>query len=765
MARKEWFTAQELAGLPGMPTTDRGVRARLEKNLPASRPKGSGEGKGLEYARDSLPEETRQYLIDQETKAILQSDSEIQAQDQAYEEHRAARQVAIREGRSLGDPRPPVETTVAQRQCDLDRRLVLRALRQLQEVHGCSVKAAATLLLDEARAGRLTPVMVAKLKGATDGRGAGGKAGPGDGLPSVMSLRRWEAADRAGHSLAPRASRVVDLRVRGWYAPFFALTDRPQKPTLRSAHDQLLKIWQPAWADEPGGAPPTYEQAVYAYSKRSRIDSLKGRHTGSALRAHQFYRKRTYHGMTPGTEVHADGWNTHFTAPHPKTGQFVTYEVWHFHDVATRYVPPMAVGLTENTDVILQGLQLAIRELGVMCIWQTDHTSSVKNQQVLDEHSGLADRLGFTVVHPVAVGNSNANGIAENFNTWLDREARELATYQHPQRMDSGTFVRVRRITNAMVRAAHQPAERAALRAQAMRIGKGIVFDSHQEALDWLESKRQKWNAHAHRELPRVTDEVTGRLRHMSPAESLAAARVAGWEPVMVQEAVLVDQFRPHLRKKVTRGTVSPYGGMRYHHPELAHHEGEEVLVAVDKADPEHVWVKDLQGRQIVLAAFVAAVGPRSESMQEHTERKRAEAQIRLRERQIDAIKDRLQPGALEMGATGAALEFPDPATFITAERVPVGERRDPQAELEAVLLAAPRSTADRPRDYLDEMAPLMDQLAAQEAERRRQADAARAADEKAQADLAQLLADQRARERADQDRGDLPGLPNGTEG
>ena len=58
---KGWFSAQELAGLPGMPTTDRGVKKTSEKNLWASRSKE--RGKGVEYALTSLPEATQQHLV------------------------------------------------------------------------------------------------------------------------------------------------------------------------------------------------------------------------------------------------------------------------------------------------------------------------------------------------------------------------------------------------------------------------------------------------------------------------------------------------------------------------------------------------------------------------------------------------------------------------------------------------------------------------------------------------------------------------------
>lgn len=685
-----------------MASTDRGVqlwgKKLQEKNLGTTRSKEFG--KGLEYSRASLPAETREYLQDQDRKAILQAlPPELLAGPDAVTSHA----VAVATRREVTRPAARIElaeaTTAARNQATA-RQIVLRTLRSLQETEACSRKKAAHILLQHARSGQLAPVLVDKLRQAHDVRGHG--AGRGGDLPSTRTLQRWATAREEGSALVPRPSMVVDLTVRNWYAPFFALMDRPQKPTMRWAHEKLLQNWQPEWADTPGAPPPSYHSLVLAYRKRSRLDVAKGQNTGSALRAKLHYVKRTYAGMEPFIEVHADGWNTHFTAPHPVTGAFVTYEIWHFHDVATRFVTPMAIGLSENTDVILKGLRNCITVGGQICIWQTDHTSSVKNKRVLEEHSGLADRLGFTVVHPQTVGNSNANGIAENFNTWLDRESRELATYQHPDRMDSGTFVRVRRITNAMVRAASNPQDRAKLRTQAMKLGKGIVFDSYQEAVRWITALETKWNNHQHRELPKVRCEHTGRMVHMTPQQSLDAARKAGWEPLLLEEATLAEAFRPHLRKKITRGTVTPYGGMRYHHPELAHLEGEEVLVAVDPDDKASVWVKTLAGERIVKALFDEAVGPRSESLNENSKLKRANARIRLREAQIDEIEREVADPALEMQSAEQAALIRAPFMPATAD-YDADERPMSFAESMTKLAALEAAAGGRIRPHADE--------------------------------------------------------------
>lgn len=54
---REWFSAQELAGLPGLPTTDRWVRAMALRKKWKSRKKS--KGKGYQYHISSLPDLTR----------------------------------------------------------------------------------------------------------------------------------------------------------------------------------------------------------------------------------------------------------------------------------------------------------------------------------------------------------------------------------------------------------------------------------------------------------------------------------------------------------------------------------------------------------------------------------------------------------------------------------------------------------------------------------------------------------------------------------
>ncbi len=64
---REWFSAAELAGLPGLPGTERGVLGLATRENWTSRKRP--RGKGRDYYRSSLPRETREYLARLELEA------------------------------------------------------------------------------------------------------------------------------------------------------------------------------------------------------------------------------------------------------------------------------------------------------------------------------------------------------------------------------------------------------------------------------------------------------------------------------------------------------------------------------------------------------------------------------------------------------------------------------------------------------------------------------------------------------------------------
>lgn len=481
-----------------------------------------------------------------------------------------------------------------------------------------------------------------------------------------------------------------DLTIKPWYGLLLSLRQRPQGSCLNWIAEQIKENWDANWS----GTPPSYHTIRrVCRDKLSRIDQLKGRFTGSQLRSHQHWQPRSAAGMYPWQEVHADGWATHFTAPHPQSGEYVTYEVWHYHDVATRYVTPPGIGLSETYEVVTAGLERCVRHGGMMAVLQTDSTKVIKGSPkfTADPLLALSERAGFMHVTPVAVGNSQANGLCENFNRWLDQQSRELATYQATG-MDSLTLKRVKKITAKMVKE-NDPQEREKLVIAAEKTGKGIVFTSFQSAIDWINATCEKWNDKPHRSLPKITDASTGKIRHQTPREALMRQTQAGWRPVALTEDQLVDLFRPHVRCRVMREAVSPIGnGQRYRFSGLGDWNGQDVMVAIDPMDWQKVWVKTLEGEAIGVAELVEATGYRAKAQYEIAEEKRAAAQLRRNSQKGEQILARRgQPLAVEESdtviiggrvlSTKNTLQETEKLTITVQESAPVSRSQRPPAE------------------------------------------------------------------------------------
>jgi len=470
------------------------------------------------------------------------------------------------------------------------------------------------------------------------------------------TVANWKKRKLQTGSYAP-LKREVDMAVKPWHNMAIALYCRPQKPTFQYVVEKLAEHFQP---------PITYAQVRDFFVNKYSVDSLiTSRHKGQQSRELKYYKKRTAAGMLPWDEVHADGWNTHFSAPHPVTGEYVTFEVWDLHDVATRYVPPFGIGLTENYEVIAKSFENAIRDYGVMAILMTDSTKIVKKNKRFTGNPvlSIADRAGITIVHPQIVGNAQANGISENFHTYLDRASRELSTYQHPKQMDALTFKRGKKLTAKLVRAKKADDKKAAdkVRREINKNAAGILFESMDEMVGWLESVREKWNNHHHSALEKIIDDTTGKKRHMSPNEAIAKFKRLGWQPVTMEEPHLIDLFRPRVQRKVRRGIVAPYHkDVSFRNHELDHWEGKEVIISYDIMDYSQVWVFDLKGTLICVAKHDAAVSYRSEHAQSLAEEKRALATVKRKENQIVTTLKRAglnQPHVIE-GEAKVVVDF-----------------------------------------------------------------------------------------------------------
>lgn len=138
MSDERWFTAKELAGLPGLPSTDRRVNAKAKREAWSAR-KREGS-KAWEYPLSALPEETRAHLAAQVVAETAQQESpyfeagaelgrQVQQQEKADQRQRQTeKERALREWNEL--PEGPKKSRAKA------RLWVLERLWQYRREHG-----------------------------------------------------------------------------------------------------------------------------------------------------------------------------------------------------------------------------------------------------------------------------------------------------------------------------------------------------------------------------------------------------------------------------------------------------------------------------------------------------------------------------------------------------------------------------------------------------------------------------------------------------
>lgn len=639
----------------------------------------------------------------------------------------------------------PIETATHRQTIVRDARLgICNAVVEASETHGMTESRAINAWLDGITSGEMPMPQQLWCALANDKGGfgwevtltAGGAIGvpiAGQSIPAFAgklgkrSVQRWleQRRDGGDDALIPGRPQK-DMRPPPWAGVFLEEMQRPQKPTLATAWQKMAERLQAAgWRQHQGagvcGAAeyPAYATVCAWYrTKYSNLDRHKGCNTGSAMNPYKFAHKRSSAGMWPLLEVHSDGWNTHFTAPHPISGKFVTFEIWHSHDVFTRkaYVHERSIGLSENTAVILGSLYAVAVQDGEPVVWQTDNTGSVKNDRVeFDPCGSIAARRGISIVHNLP-GNSQANGIAENFNKYLDERSKDLATYQG-KAQDSLTAKRVLKITQKLVKAqaAGDSEEALRLRAEAARTGCGIVFGSYGEAVAWVKQIVAEFNDRPHRSLPRLTD-TDARRRHMTPNEMMARAVADGWKPAPIAGDDLADAFRVHERKTIRRGLISILG-QDYHCAGMDDLNGEEVLVAYDIENGKRVFVKSLEGVPLFQADFYATRHFRPMDFYEIALEKRSDAQIKRLGDRIDDIEAQRPANLIEQRATitvPMAMPGFEPSvqTLIEAARPKPNLLHLDDPALIRWLAAHPEDWNDNLRRYLDETAEKLPSVA-----------------------------------------------------
>lgn len=542
-----WYSAQKLAGLPGMPGTERRVRARLADKLPEARMKE--RGKGFEYPLACLPPETQNALLLQRA-AVLPAPTLVSSSPATTTA--GALPAIERPERPAGFFTPCADLTDHQRLERDARAGVVAAIRRFQVEAGCSQEAAMQTLLTLAASGRADPLVVKSLQLARDGRG---RKGSGAGLPSIRTLKRWLAAP----DLTPRVTQR-DMVVPPWAKVFLERYQRPQKPSIDAAYREACNAWSAAER-------PSIHQVRRFLDKLGTVTRERGRMGPRELKNIQPFIRRDFSHLEPNDIWTADGHCYDAEVQHPLHGRPFRPEITAILDIATRRCVGWSIDLAESGTAVADAIRYAAEHNGIPAIFYVDNGSGYQNAMMKDETTGLMARLGTDMRHSIAY-NSQARGVIERAHqTIFVQSAKQLPSY----------------IGAAMDREARLAQFKVT--RKALKHGGAMPLVPFDVFLQFIDARVAEYNAKAHRT-----------LKGTSPDLAWRAFEARGWKAETIKPGEIDTLFRPRVTRTIQRAEINLFTNI-YFARELAEFHGIEAQIAYDIHDPSRIWVYTPEGR------------------------------------------------------------------------------------------------------------------------------------------------------------------------
>lgn len=542
-AMHSWYTAKELAGLPGMPGTDRNVRLLAErKSWEGRRRAGS---KAIEYSFSILPLEVQTALVARSVQGDLP----------APPPRPTAHHLLIapqRDGAS--------RLTDGQREVMAARVALIREIERLSQL--VSQQQAIMTLVELARSGRLSPYLDERVERANDRKNA-------ERSLSERTLKRWLADfRRQGEIALAPVRRKPDMSVPTWAPVFLRHYQRPQKPSIEAAY-ATFQVEYP-------GCPSIHVVRRFLAKLAPQVRE-QGRMGNRELKSLKAFNRRAADMLWPNDVWIADGHTFDAEVINPLTGQIFRPEITLVIDWGTRRIVGFSVNLAESTIATLDALRDGVSRVGMYKVLYVDNGSGFDNAVVYE----VNDRLGGTITHSLPY-NSQARGVIERpHKTILVRLAKAYASYVGAD-MDSEAATRVHRLSRKQLASGSQPKQIPTFEA---------FFADLQNALD-------QYNNTPHRGLAKCRDIHSGKLRNQSPLESWQSALTEGWEPLKADADVLSALIRPRVVRTTHRAEVR-FSGSIYFLAELEPLHGQQVSVAYDFRDASRVWVHTLEGELI----------------------------------------------------------------------------------------------------------------------------------------------------------------------
>lgn len=678
-------TALQLAGLPGMPGTERGVQLRAQAEQWRSR-KRAGRGGGREYDLRDLPAETRQAIVEQ----LLAAQPSLPAPATASAPQPASATVlhlpvAVA---SAGFPEPgeaaggalpaagvrgrsvamrqhldPEMFADWQREAAYARMAIIRRVEEAAKAAGSIVNALELLRAKLHDGGDAT---LNALAARANVRKRGERADI-----TRATFFRWSTAAKEGGIWALAPADTNRERIPPWARACMQLWARPAKPSIAYVHQHIGEQLAPQ-----GIAAPSYAQLRRFITERlGALARNAGRMGARELLSLQPFVRRNTENLWPTECYTADGHTFDAEIAHPVHGKPFRPEITLVLDVGTRKAVGFSVSLDECGLAVLDAQRQAFMKHGICSAWYVDRGSGYANALQHCEETGMAARLGFTIKHSLPYRSQSRGLIERAHQTILVRAAKELPTYVGAV-MDREAKQRVFRIT----------------RSEVKRLGKSRLLMPWDAFIPFIQQAVEDYNDRPHRGNQKFRD-AHGRLRHMSPNEAWADAVKAGFVATMPEADIVGDLFFPQTLKKVIRGELRLHG-KRYFSKALAEYHGEIVRVAYDIHDPSYVIVRDQRGRLLARAERDGNDADYlKDSFIQEANRRRALARKRRLDTRMEEIQEEIDAAntiegkAREFTPPPEVIAFNDETNRLHRERVQA-EAAEHEAAMEAVAKA-----------------------------------------------------------------------------
>ena len=672
MTTGPWLTAAQLAGLPGVPGSDRRTRDWLQRiGVPHRPAAGKRGGGGTEWDCSALPDATRAALLARQIEAAAPPPAALPAPAPAP---------AVPATKAAG--RVPSRSEAA---CADARLALLNHAYGLQQpgrsLDVCFHLAAHALATGSAPADLLAMVPAANQRARTEA------AAP----VSAKTLWKWhakhQAAGWAGLLPAPVLAKPVAQLADDVAAVLarYHSTSGAARNLSHCAQAVNTELGHPhdAWVT-------LYHRARRALPKLPKVDLIKARHTGAERDAKLPYTRRNTSVMGPNDVWLIDGHTFKAKVRHPFHGQPFAPEVTVVIDAADRYIVGWSISLSENTIAVGDAVRVAVTRAGTTPAMIYSDGGSGETGKMLDcPIAGIYNRLGIS--HPKGLpGKPQGHGLIErSWQTTMIRCARQYGSYQGAD-ADSHT------VRNVRLELAREATAVKRAQAEGAVVKLSAKVPAWQQFMADVAAEVERYNTtHRHRSLPKhASGPHAG--KHMTPAEA-RAAMLQPIDPVLrIDHATALHLFMPAMVRTPSRGWVQLENKQYYSEALMAHGvDGERCRVHYDIHDPAHVWVWTLGGDFVCQATLEGnTIDYMPMSALELARERRTKAAVKRLQTKMDLAQAELRP----------QLDAPaEPVVFSVGQRAAeLVQRVDDVPAEPAAIAATTASGPQRPAFFAD---------------------------------------------------------------